>query len=125
MASARSRRILARCEIIWGKGDYDIDLETDDYTTYWALVKRDFGTKFGPPLTMTGLCGSENAATRELDRMLGIWAQQVQSGQPMTDDQSLEIFGGPHGDNKWILKQFIDMLNKKEEKEKDNSASQA
>ncbi|RWQ92843.1 hypothetical protein C8Q69DRAFT_476546 [Paecilomyces variotii] len=71
MASARSRRILARCEIIWGKGDYDIDLETDDWSTSWAVVKQDFGDEFGPPLTMTAPRGSENGAMRELATWTG------------------------------------------------------
>lgn len=113
MPSDLGQRIQASCEIIWGKGDYDIDIETDDWTTYWAIVKRDFGTSFGPPLTMTGICDSSDHAWRELDRMLRVWARQVLSGQPMTKDQSLEIFGGPRGQNKAILELFLDELSKR------------
>ena len=74
---ASTKRIQASCEIIWGTGDYDIDIETDDWISYMAIVKRDFGTSLGPPLTMTGLCRSSDHACRELDRMLGVWARQI------------------------------------------------
>jgi hypothetical protein len=113
MSSTLFQRILASCETIWGKADYDLDLETDDWITYWAVVKKDLGTSFGPPLTMTGACDSEDHAWRELDRMLRIWAEQKRSGQPMTDDQSLEIFGGPNGRNKPILRQFNAKMNER------------
>jgi hypothetical protein len=122
MSSTQFQRILASCEIIWGKGDYDLDVETDDWVTYWAVVKKDLGTSFGPPLTMTGACGSDGHAWRELDRMLHLWAEQKRSGQPMTDDQRLEIFGGPSGRNKPILRQFIARMN---EREMDGTVKQA
>lgn len=90
--------------------------------TYWAVVKKDLGTSYGPPLTMTGVCGSENHAWSELDWMLRIWAEQIQSGQPMTDYQTLEIFSGPNGQNKLILRQFIAWIN---EREMDGTVKQA
>lgn len=113
MASPQSQRIQASCVTIWGNGDYDIDIETDDCILYYAVVKKDFGDSFGPPLTITGICNSENHVWRELDRMLGLWARVVQSGQPMTEDQNLEIFGGPNGQNKPILREFMAMMSKK------------
>ncbi|KAG4442225.1 hypothetical protein IFR05_002274 [Cadophora sp. M221] len=84
MTDAQGARIQANCKIIWGDGDYDLDLETDDWVEYACAVKRDYGTSFGPLLTMTGLCHSAEQAWGELDRMLGVWARQMQSGQPMT-----------------------------------------
>jgi len=41
------------------------------------VVKKDFGSEFGLPLTVTGLCNSSKQAWRDLDRMLGVWARQV------------------------------------------------
>ena len=31
----------------------------------------------------------------------------------MTEDQNLEIFGGPNGQDKPVLREFIDLMNKK------------
>jgi hypothetical protein len=107
MSSIQGQRIQTNCQIIWGDGDYDIDVETDDWITYWAVVQKDYGTSFGAPLTMTGICRSKEHAWRELDRMLSAWAMQKQSGSPMTDDQRLDIFGGPNGVNKPILQKLI------------------
>lgn len=40
MASAQGQRIQASCEIIWGTGDYDIDIETDDWISYiWGRTE--------------------------------------------------------------------------------------
>lgn len=114
MSSAQGQRIHASCEIIWGTGDYDIDIETDDWTLYMAIVKRDFGISLGPPLTMTGLCRSSNHACRELDRMLGVWARQIQGGQPMTKDAQLEIFGGPNWQNNKTFERLLAVFDKKE-----------
>jgi hypothetical protein len=44
--------------------------------------------------------------------MLCLWAQQVQSGQEMMKEQTLEIFGGPYRQNKAALGRFIDVLDK-------------
>lgn len=108
MSSDQGRRIEDYCKIIWGNGDYDLDIETDDWVDYCCHVKKDFGTSFGPPLTMTGLCRSENGAWNELERMLGIWATQAQSGQPMTKDQRMAIFGGSRGEHRKILELFLE-----------------
>merc|ERR1712098_197834 len=97
----RRERIQINCKIIWGDGNYDLDLETDDWVAY-GVVKRDYGTSFGSPLTMTGLYNS-SGHWGELERMLDLWARQIRSGQPMTKAQSLEIFRGPNGRNKPIL----------------------
>jgi hypothetical protein len=45
--------------------------------------------------------------------MLDVWARQVQSGQPMTRAQRLEIFGGPNGRNVPVLEQFFDAAKKR------------
>lgn len=113
MSFAQGQRIQTNCKIIWGDADYDLDVETDDYSTYTCTVKMDFGSHYGPPLTMTGGCNSEEHAWRELDRMLGVWAKQVQSGQPMTKAKSLEIFGGPNGRNAFVLEKFLDETKKR------------
>ena len=92
--------------------DYELDVETD-FMTYSCFVRKDFGSHFGPPLTMTGVCNSEEQAWRELDRMLDVWARQVQSGQPMTQAQRLEIFGGPNGRDIPLLEKFSDEAKKR------------
>ena len=45
--------------------------------------------------------------------MLGVWARQIQIGHPMTKAQSLEIFGGPKGRNKFVLEKFLDLVEKR------------
>jgi hypothetical protein len=115
MSSARGKRIEDYCKIIWGSHcDYDIDIETDDWENYSCIVKRDFGLSFGPPLTITSLCYGSEAAWAELERMLGLWAEQVLSGKPVTKDESLEIFGGSRGEHKKLLSKFLDVVEKKE-----------
>lgn len=117
MSSTRGQRIEKNCKIIWGNAaEYDLDIETDDFVNYACVVKKDFGTAFGPPLTMTSLCRSEEAAWAELDRMLHLWATQVQRGMPMTKDETLEIFGGSKGEHKIMLSKVIDTLEQKEGK---------
>ena len=113
MSFVQGQRIQANCEIIWGKGDYDIDVETDDWEYYSGVVKKDFGTELGPPLTLTGLCQSSEQAWGELDRMLGAWARQRQTGQPMTKDQTLDICGGPNGQNKAILEHLLVVMQQR------------
>jgi len=70
------------------------------------MVRKDFGSSFVPPLTMAGLCNSDDEACDEVERMLGLSATQAQSGQPMTMAQRLNIFGGPKGENRKILVLF-------------------
>ena len=69
MSNDQGERIQANCRIIWGEGDYDLDIYADDYEYYSCWVKRDFGLSFGPPLTGTGLCSSPEKAWNEFDRM--------------------------------------------------------
>lgn len=52
---------------------------------------------------MTLLCDSEEAAYRELNRMLVIWAAHARRGAPMTKEESLEVFGGPRGEYERLL----------------------
>ncbi|KAK1625368.1 hypothetical protein BDP81DRAFT_435653 [Colletotrichum phormii] len=106
MASRIQQRIEENCKTIWGDYDYEIDYETDDNETFQYFVLRDYGSTFGSALAMTLLCHSEEAAYRELDRMLRIWAAQVRRGTPMTKEESLEIFGGPRGEFKRVLEVF-------------------
>jgi hypothetical protein len=115
---AQGERIQAYCRIIWGSCDYDLDIQCDysSYPTYYCSVCKDFGDAFGPPLTMTGICSSEEQAWRELERMLRVWARQVMSGQPMTKEQELEIFSGPNGQNRWVLERWHEELEKREGK---------
>lgn len=115
MPSTRGQRTEDNCKIIWGNDcDYDIDLETDDWVNYACVVKKDFGSSFGPPLTTTSLCPSSEAAFAELDRMLDLWAKQVKRGTPMTEDEKLNIFGGRKGEHKNLLNKFIDELERRE-----------
>ncbi|KAH8816320.1 hypothetical protein F5884DRAFT_852763 [Xylogone sp. PMI_703] len=113
MPTDRAKRIEASCRIIWGDGVYDFDIETDDYITWFGYVKKDFGLDLGPPLTMTGLCNSEDRAWNELERMLGVWARQVQSGEPMTKAQAVEIFAGPNRGNKINIEKIYDLMEQK------------
>ncbi|OCL06348.1 hypothetical protein AOQ84DRAFT_390256 [Glonium stellatum] len=113
MSKALGDRIEANCKIIWGNdSEYDIDTETDDYVNYLCCVRKDFGTKFGPPLTITDVCGSSEAAWAELDRMLRLWANVVKRGTPMTKDEKLEIFSGPEGDRTGLLSRSIDKFDR-------------
>jgi hypothetical protein len=108
----RGQRIQANCKIIWGDGDYDLDNQTDDHLNWQCLVQRDLGLSY-EPLTMTALCNSPERAWRELDRMLGAWARQVQSGLPMTKAKELEIFSGPGGRHRYVLEQFLNELERR------------
>jgi len=121
MSSAEIQRVQDNCKTIWGNDDYDFDLETDDWVNYAYVVKKEFGLSFGPPLTMTSLCPSADAAFAELDRMLELWAKQVKRGTPMTKDERLNIFGGRKGEHRNLLSKFIDECEKI--KEKRNQAS--
>ena len=113
MSSPRGQRVEANCKIIWGDdSDYDLEIETDDHSEYAWLVRKDFGTSFGPPLTMTNYYPSVEAAWTELDRMLSLLAKQVQRGTPMTKQESLEIFGGSRGEHRNILSKFMDYKEK-------------
>ncbi len=103
MCDEQGQRIQRNCGIIWGTGDYDLDVETDDWVNWNASVKRDY-MYYGPLLTMTSCCHSPEAAWNELDRMLSLWANQKHNGRPMTQEERLEIFGGPNGKMKPFLR---------------------
>lgn len=120
MSNLRGQRIQANCKIIWGsQNDYDIDIETDDYLNYACYVKADYGLSFGPFLTATSLCPSSEAAWARLDRMLEVWATQVQSSaqrQRLAKDESLEVCGGGdrgRGQQKNVVNTFMDALEKR------------
>ena len=55
---------------------------------------------------MAGLCNSEDEAWNEVERMLGLSATQIQSGQPITIARRLNIFSSPKGENWKILVLF-------------------
>jgi hypothetical protein len=112
MASEYSQRIENYCTIIWGisTNGFELDVETDDWETYSAMVRKDNGDSFGPPLMMTGICRSQDEACEELERMLRTWADQIRSEAPMTRAQKLEIFGGRRGEQRPILEMFMDKL---------------
>jgi hypothetical protein len=119
MTTPRGQRIEDNCKTIWGGStEYDLEFETDDYEYYVCLVRKDYGTSFGPPLLMTGICPSIEAAAREMDRMLLLMARAVKRGTPMTKDEELNIFGGRRGEYRNILSKFIDLREEKESKVK-------
>ncbi|KAE9366536.1 hypothetical protein N431DRAFT_76511 [Stipitochalara longipes BDJ] len=101
---AQGQRLRNNCKIIWGGGEYDLDVDTDHMTYTYCTVKKDVGLLFGGALTMTQMCTSEKQAWRELDRMLEVWAIQAQSGKPMTKAQRLEIFVGANRRSAFIVK---------------------
>lgn len=109
----RFQRIEANCKKIWGVDKvFDFDIETDDYEHYHYIVKEDRGLSFGPALTMTSSCNGPDGAEEELDRMLRIWARQVESGRPMTREESLEIFSGPNGNYRNVLEACLNLEDK-------------
>ena len=61
---------------------------------------------------MTNVCNGSDRAWNELDRMLRLWARQVESGRPMTREERLEIFSGPNGAYRSLLET---VMNKKAE----------
>ena len=112
MSADQGQRIQNNCRVLWGDGDYELDIETDDWLTYYGYVRKDFGLHFGPLLIMTGECNSSENTWRELDRMLAAMAQQVKTREPMTKAQKLEVFGGPNGRNRKAVGAFLDLLDK-------------
>jgi hypothetical protein len=79
-----------------------------------CIVKKDFGSSIGSPLTVTGLCPSEEAAWNELDRMLKLCAESVMRGTPMSKHEKLNILGGRSGEGRNLLSRFIDEFGKRE-----------
>ncbi|KAK8084148.1 hypothetical protein PG996_002929 [Apiospora saccharicola] len=99
VAAERGKRILANCEIIWGKQYYDLGEETDDWVTYFVFVREDLGTEFGPLLMFTMKDGKDEAWD-DLDRMLGLRAREVQrrrGQQPQAVANPQSMAGGNGG----------------------------
>ncbi|KAF2471452.1 uncharacterized protein BDR25DRAFT_368293 [Lindgomyces ingoldianus] len=104
----RYERIKENCKKIWGADkEFEFDIETDDYEHYQCIVREDYGLRFGSPLVIASARNGPNKAWDELDRMLRLWARQVESGRPMTREEQLEIFSGPHGEHKRVLEDFM------------------
>lgn len=102
------QRIEAYCKTIWGANKtFDITIESDDYYYYACYVREDQGLDFGPFLTATTTCKGQNAAWHELERMLHLWAKQKGSNRPMTQEERLNIFSGPRGEFRELLKTFL------------------
>ncbi|WPH02474.1 Hypothetical protein R9X50_00533800 [Acrodontium crateriforme] len=108
MSSDQCKRLEGYCKTIWGEGDdYEFDVETDDYEYYQIFVGREQDGRLCP-LTATSVCCGEESAWRDLERMLQVWATQVETGKPMTKEQKLTIFGGPRGD----LRDVIELVDR-------------
>lgn len=122
---SQGKRIEDLCKIIWGSYDYELDIETDDGSEHQCLVRKDFGSSYGPLSTMTTLCKSEDAAWNELERMLTLWAKQVESGEPMNTAQRLDIFGGPRGKHRNVLEMFQRDMDKKKTRGREGVSTQA
>lgn len=45
--------------------------------------------------------------------MLGLWAQQVERKGAITTEDRLEIFGGPKGEHKRVLREFMEFAGRK------------
>lgn len=111
--SLQAERILANCKKIWGADkefDIDIDCDKGPWGDCQAYVREDRGLSFGPMLTMTNVCEGSKRAWNELDRMLRLWARQVESGKPMSREEMLDIFSRPSGENRAALGQFMDAV---------------
>ena len=72
---------MAHCQLIWGKGDYDLEFEPDDLGSFVGLVRRNYGSHFGRPLLMTEFCDSTEKANDELERMLALLAKGIKNGE--------------------------------------------
>ncbi|KAK1917150.1 hypothetical protein P3342_011995 [Pyrenophora teres f. teres] len=73
----QQQRITANCEIIWGKREYDFDVETDEDYYYQILVREDCGTYWGETFTYTPMYVGLKSAWRESDIMLQGSAENV------------------------------------------------
>ena len=90
--------MLANCKAIWGKGDYDVDDETDDWEYYQGLVVEctDVGTDMK---TMTGLFRSSEQVWHALDQELSARVHQKSTRKPMRKDQTSNTSGGKDAQN--------------------------
>lgn len=105
---------LINCEIIWGKGEYELDIEGDYDEGFVCSVHRVYNDGDERPLIMTRLCKSSKKAWKELKTMLDCLAEQKKSGKPMTKEQKPVVFGGSDGRSKnsasesWKYKEKIE-----------------
>jgi hypothetical protein len=80
---ARGERIEAYCKTIWGNDDYDLEIDNEE-NLYYAWVRKDHGTHYGPLLTDSCLsrpCHSADSACIELERMLAQMCKHVPSSK--------------------------------------------
>ncbi|KAA8565169.1 hypothetical protein EYC84_010909 [Monilinia fructicola] len=108
MASNRGETLLANCRSVWSDGDYELDVETDDYECWQGMVRKDYGNALGGLLTMTPLCDLEENAWAHLGMMWRAFAGQEQSGRALTKEQNLRIFGGSRRQGIWALESFVE-----------------
>lgn len=121
----RAQRIKANCKRIWGATkDFEFDLDTD-YEHYSCMVREDHGDSFGSHLAMTHECNGPDGAWNELDRMLALWAGQVESGRPMTKEQTLDIFAGPHGEHRNVINLFLNEKARRDAKAESDAKAAA
>ena len=114
MSSEQGQRIQANCKVIWGDGDYDFDIETNDWVNWQCIVKINFGDAYEPLLTMTQLYNSKERAYSELDKMLDVWARQGWRGLPMTKKQKLDLSCGTNSQSRDAVEQFLNELKRRE-----------
>ncbi|KAF1985737.1 hypothetical protein K402DRAFT_464073 [Aulographum hederae CBS 113979] len=95
---SRCERMEANCRILWGPGEYVIDLEYEDATAFYpyeswsTMVRRDFGDNFGLPLTMTPRTyRTAEAAWTELDRVLEGSARDAKRRPPVSEEEQRKI----------------------------------
>ncbi|KAF2498592.1 hypothetical protein BU16DRAFT_558650 [Lophium mytilinum] len=109
-STEQGQRIVAHSKIIWGDGEYHFDIGTiHDKGFYMAYVYK--GDTIGQDGCPALPCDSPEQAWGELDRMLGVWARQVQTGLPMTREDRLDILGGAGGRN-WLAEKILKILVK-------------
>ncbi|KAK7923764.1 hypothetical protein PG985_007835 [Apiospora marii] len=102
VAYERSKRIIANCEIIWGKDSvYDLGEEGNFGDDYFVFVREELGTEYGPLLMFAQETTSDEAWNR-LDRILSLkaWKTQTERGPPMVvSPLSLAGPSSPFGQN--------------------------
>ena len=49
------------CRTIWGPGDYDLDIESDDDGYHLVYIRRDYGFEFRVPLSFSRGCSPRSA----------------------------------------------------------------
>ncbi|TID13003.1 Glycerol kinase [Venturia nashicola] len=117
----RDERIEANTKIIGGDLDYRFDLiGSGDPSFFQIVVKKELAHK-SESLTHTRFCKGSEQAWDELDRLLGAWARQRQSGQDMTEEERLDIFGnGLYVKDDENLRRFetsLEAIEKKDEQD--------